>query len=152
MSLARFMPRWGWIAVLLLGSVLLVAAVACGGGGGGGTPAAKTPAAKATPTATAGGGGATSAEIKMVPTIKFDKSELTIAADTDVPVTADNTDNGIQHNFSVYTDKSASKNLGKTEICRAPCTNTVTLKLAAGKYFFRCDVHTTQMTRTLTVQ
>ncbi len=88
----------------------------------------------------------------MIPTIQFDKAELSIPADTDVTVTADNTDDGVSHNFSVYTDESASENLGKTEICSGPCTDEVTLNLSAGEYFFRCDVHTTVMTGTLIVQ
>ena len=88
----------------------------------------------------------------MIPSIQFDRSELTIGADTDVTITADNTDEGVPHNFSVYTDDSATDNLGMTEICNAPCVDTVTLNLAAGDYFFRCEVHPSIMIGKLIVQ
>jgi plastocyanin len=147
-----------FVALLVLGIALLVAA-ACGGGGDGGeTPAGgQTPAAEETPVAgdTPTGGGAM-AEISMVPISQFDTAELTIAADTDVTITVDNTDTGIRHNFAVYTSRDAAENgeeaLAATEICNAPCTDTVTLNLGAGEYFFRCEVHPVQMTGTLVVE
>lgn len=146
-----------FLAPLVLGAALLVAA-ACGGGGDGGeTPAAgRTPAAEDTPVAdeTPTGGGAT-AEISMDPINQFDTAELTIAAGTEVTITADNTDTGIPHNFAVYTSRDAAESgegaLTATEICNAPCTDTATLTLSAGEYFFRCDVHPVQMTGTLVV-
>ncbi len=125
-------------ALLALGAVLVVAA--CNGddddGGADETPAA---------------GGAT-ADIKMLPGITFDTAELTIAADADVTVTADNTDG--THNFAVYTsDPDEGGELrGETEICGAPCVDSVTLNLAAGDYFFRCEVHPNIMTGTLIAQ
>ena len=128
------------VALLALAAVVLLAA-GCGNDSSGGD---KTPAAGQTPS-----GGAT-AEIKMVAGTAFDRAELTIAAGVDVEVTADNTDG--THNFSVYEDESAQENLGKTEICTAPCTDTVTLNLPAGEYFFRCEVHPTLMTGTLTAR
>jgi plastocyanin len=147
-----------FVALLVLGIALLVAA-ACGGGGDGGeTPAGgQTPAAEETPVAgdTPTGGGAM-AEISMVPISQFDTAELTIAADTDVTITVDNTDTGIRHNFAVYASRDAAENgeeaLAATEICTAPCTDMLTLNLSAGEYFFRCDVHPVQMTGTLVVE
>jgi len=114
------------------------------------TPAPETPEPTPTPAPETPAPGAETAEIIMIPGIQFDRSELTISADTDVNITADNTDG--THNFSVYTDDSATDNLGMTQICSAPCTNTVTLNLAAGEYFFRCDVHPSIMTGTMIVQ
>ncbi len=105
------------------------------------TPASETPAP-----------GEETAEIMMIPSNQFDRSELTISSDTDVTITADDTDGGVPHNFSVYTDDSATDNLGMTEICNAPCVDTVTLNLAAGDYFFRCEVHPSIMTGALIVQ
>ena len=128
------------VALLALAAALLLAA-GCSNDSGGGD---KTPAAGQTPS------GGVTAEIQMVPGTAFDRAELTIAAGVDVEVSADNTDG--THNFSVYEDESAQENLGKTEICTAPCTETVTLNLPAGEYFFRCDVHTTLMTGTLTAR
>ncbi len=114
------------------------------------TPVNAVPAPTATPAPPAPGGE--TAEIMMIPSISFDRSELTISADTDVTITADNTEEGVRHNFSVYTDDSATDNLGMTEICNAPCVDTVTLNLAAGDYFFRCEVHPSIMTGALIVQ
>ncbi len=132
--------QWVATSVVLLGAALAVAACNGDDGAGGG----ETPTTDETPT----DGGAT-AVIKMIPGIAFDKAELTIAADVDVVVTADNTADGVRHSFSVYTDESAIENLGMTEICTGPCVDTVTLNLATGPYFFRCEVHPTIMTGTL---
>ncbi len=142
-----------FVASLVLGAALLVAAACSGDGDGGGTPTGggQAPATDETPA----GGGAT-AEISMIPTIQFDTAELTIAADTDVTITVDNTDPGIPHNFVVYASRDAAESgedpLAATEICDGPCTDTVTQNLSAGQYFFRCDVHPSQMTGTLVVE
>ena len=102
------------------------------------------------PPATPPAAGATATEIKMIPVIQFDKAELTIAADRDVTITADNAEENIPHNFAVYTSQqdaeSGADALGATAICVGSCTDTVTLNLSAGEYFFRCDVHPIQMT------
>ena len=132
------------LAFIALG-LALVLAVACNGDGdgdgddGGGT----TPA------------GGASAEIQMLPGITFDTDELTIAADADVTITADNTDGF--HNFAVYNSRDEAEDpaiepIGQTEIESAPFVDTVTLNLAAGEYFFRCEVHPSNMTGTLIVQ
>ncbi len=127
------------LAFIALG-VALVLAAACNGDGddGGGT----TPA-----------GGET--EIQMLPGTTFDTGELTIAADADVTITADNRDG--THNFAVYTSRDEAEDpaiepIGRTEIQTAPFVDTVTLNLAAGEYFFRCEVHPNIMTGTLIAQ
>ncbi len=140
MSVVTFIRRPIFLALLVMGVALVVAAACNGDDDDGG----ETPVGGETPAA----GGAT-AEIKMLPLNTFDRSELTIAADTDVVIPADNTADGVPHSFSVYTDESASENLGMTEICTGPCVDTVTLNLAAETYFFRCEVHPTIMTGTL---
>ncbi len=139
MSFLRRIP--GPFSIAALVAVALLVLAACGDDEEG----------VATPTATVSTGAIT-AEIKMVPTIRFDQRELTIAANTDVIITADNSDTGVPHNFSVYRTSAAEENLGKTEICGAPCTESITLNLPPGEYFFRCDVHPQQMTGTLIVQ
>jgi len=158
MSILFFVRSRIFVALLVIGAALLVAAGCAGDSDGGETPAGgQTPAAEDTPVAgeTPSGGGAT-AEISMVPISQFDTAELTIAANTEVTITVDNTDTGISHNFAVYTSRDAVENgeeaLAATEICNAPCTDTVTLNLSAGEYFFRCEVHPVQMTGTLVVE
>jgi plastocyanin len=148
MAVFTLIRRPIFVSLLVLGAALLVTA-ACGGDDDGGeTPAAgETPVGGETPAA----GGAT-AEIKMLPLNTFDRSELTIAADTDVTITADNTDS--THNFAVYTSDPAGGGelIDQTEIHVAPFVDTVTVSLAAGEYFFRCEVHPTIMTGTLIAQ
>jgi plastocyanin len=145
-----------FVALLVLGVALAVAA-ACDDGddGSGQTPAAgDTPTTDGTLTEETPATGETTAEIKMVPGIAFDRSEITIGADTEVTITADNTDGF--HNFAVYASREDALNgeapLAETEKCAAPCTHNVTVSLAAGEHFFRCNVHPDLMTGTLVAQ
>ncbi len=137
------------LAFIALGLALVLAAACNGDDGGGTTPAGgETPADGETPA-----GGET--EIQMLPGTTFDTGELTIAADADVTITADNTDG--THNFAVYNSRDEAEDpaiepIGQTEIESAPFVDTVTLNLAAGEYFFRCEVHPNIMTGTLTAQ
>ncbi len=144
------------LAFLALGLALILA-VACNGDDGGGTTPAggETPAADETPA-----GGETPADggdltgIQMVPGNAFGTSELTIAADTNVKITADNT-NGF-HSFAVYNSRDeaegGSEPIDETDTCNAPCVDSVNVNLAAGEYFFRCEVHPAIMTGKLTVR
>lgn len=153
MFFPKRVPKLVWLAVLLAAAVTVFAA--CGGGHRAKTYSAptRTPATSGSPTPAA---AATTAEIKMIPTIKFDKASLTIAANKDVTITVDNTDTGVTHNFAVYKSKADAEAgkpaLAKTSTCAGTCKETLTLKLAPGEYFFRCDVHPTQMTGTLIVK
>ena len=156
---------------LVLATALALAgvlAIACGGNNKSSSTAASPtarPAATTAPTArpaatptqaaaaTAAGGGPQTLDIAAVASLKFDKSDLTAKAGGTITVRFDNRDNGIPHNFAVYKDSSAGQTLSQGQICTGPCKGEVTLTgLTAGRYFFRCDVHPTQMTGTLTVQ
>ncbi len=135
------------LAFLALGLALILAS-ACNGDDGGGA----TPAADETPDDGRTRAGGDNAEIQMLPRTTFDTDELIIAADTDVTIAADNTSG--THNFAVYTGDpgEGGELIDKTEICGAPCEDSVSVNLAAGEYFFRCEVHPTIMTGTLIVQ
>ncbi|MCH7577451.1 MAG: cupredoxin domain-containing protein [Chloroflexi bacterium] len=88
----------------------------------------------------------------MIPAIQFDTVDITVPAGGQVTLTADNVDPGIPHNWAVYTDDSASELIAGTPIC-TDCTETITFEPPEpGVYFFRCDVHPTQMVGTFVVQ
>jgi plastocyanin len=107
--------------------------------GGGPTPTAAAPAAPG--------------ELVIVAkNVLFDKKELRVPAGEPFTVTMRNDDSGVPHNWALYTDQSASQAIaGANEgICTGPCEDKVEVPaLDPGAYFFRCDVHPTQMTGTL---
>lgn len=119
------------LAIGLIG----LAAAACAGGseeGGRQTP----PAGRETPPVTS-----EQLTIAAVPTIKWDKKELTVAGGQAV-ILFDNQDTGVSHNFAVYSDPEFSQAVAKTDICAAPCQETLTLQdLSPGEYYYQCDVH-----------
>jgi plastocyanin len=142
-------------AALVVLSLAVLLAAGCNDDGGGGktpatgqTPADQTPAAAQTPagqTPAAGqtpSGGAT-AEIKMIAGTKFDKSELRVPANTDVEITADNT-SGF-HALAVFESEadadSGADPVAEADACSAPCQQKITVNLAAGEHYFRCQIH-----------
>src|SRR5205085_9769264 len=67
-------------------------------------------------------------------------------------ITFANQDAGVPHNLSIYRDQSASDSLFKGAIVTGPKAVTYRMgSLAAGTYFFRCDVHPAQMKGTFVV-
>ena len=168
---------------LVIATVALVS-VACGGGGTKTTATPTRPAAAATPTRPAASPTAAKAasptaappaaptstpapaattaptaetvEISAVPRIKFDKDTITVKAGSQVTLTFTNNDTGMPHNWSAYTDSTASTPIpgAKTETCTGPCEKQITFTAPSqpGNYFFRCDIHPTAMTGTLVVQ
>ncbi|MGB3307023.1 MAG: cupredoxin domain-containing protein [Thermomicrobiales bacterium] len=93
-----------------------------------------------------GGEAATSAEIHTID-INFEPKELTIAANTDVPITVINK-GALQHDFHVDKLDITSKLLNSGE------TDTVTINAAPGTYEFWCTVpghKEAGMTGTLTI-
>jgi plastocyanin len=154
------LPRMLALGVVLIACLGVMAA--CGGDDEKSTTATTAARSSGASPSTSGGAasGSSSAaagpEIKMVPSIKYDKTELTIDAGKTVTITVNNTDTGMRHNFALYktkADADADKDeIASTDICTAPCKQTVDVKLAAGNYFFHCDVHPAQMTGTLTAK
>ncbi len=139
--------RWRVAPLLALLAGALAVIAACDGDNGD----SEGPAAVETPPVEED-----TAEIKMIPTIRFDRSELTIPADTNVTITVENADDGVAHNFAVYESEDAAvggeDRIAETEICFGPCVRTLRVNLSAGEYFFRCEVHPSEMTGTLIVE
>ena len=73
--------------------------------------------------------------------LKFGQSDVTVPADTAFDLVFDNQE-GAPHNVAIYTDASASSKVSVGEIFSGPAQKAQTVPaLAAGSYFFRCDVH-----------
>ncbi len=81
-------------------------------------------------------------------------STITVKAGAPVTVNFNNKDSGIPHNFSVYTNSSATTAIFTGQIVTGPATTTYTFNAPSspGTYFFRCDVHPTIMTGQFIVQ
>ncbi len=86
--------------------------------------------------------------------LKFDKSTITVSAGAQVTINFNNKDSGVPHNFALYIDSSASTSIYKGAIVTGPATATYTFAAPStpGTYFFRCDVHPTQMSGQFIVQ
>src|SRR5581483_1555722 len=84
--------------------------------------------------------------------IKFDPTSLQASAGS-VTVTFDNKDNGVPHNIHFFKGTDASgESVAATDVKSGPATDTLTMNLEAGTYFYHCDIHPTTMKGTLTVQ
>ena len=85
--------------------------------------------------------------------ILFDTRTLAAPANSTVVVRLDNQDAGVLHNFSLYTDSSASEPIFEGDIFAGPESMDYGFTApAAGSYFFRCDVHPDTMTGTFTAR
>ncbi len=72
--------------------------------------------------------------------LKFQSSSLEVKAGSNVTIHFDNEDSA-PHNLAIYTDSSASKPLSVGQIITSAKADQIIPALAAGTYFFRCDVH-----------
>ncbi|MEX0801059.1 MAG: cupredoxin domain-containing protein [Dehalococcoidia bacterium] len=101
-------------------------------------------------------GGAGQTIVQMVTGRQFSPDEIFIAAGTDVTITTDNTDPGIPHSFAIYNTQQdadgGSDPLAEVDTCNGPCQDEVTVNLDGGTYFFRCEVHGSSMSGTLTAR
>lgn len=85
--------------------------------------------------------------------LRFDSATLTGPASEPFQILFDNREPGIPHNVAIYTDESATEALFVGDVITG--TDTITYQvepLEAGSYFFRCDLHPTQMVGTLSVE
>jgi hypothetical protein len=82
----------------------------------------------------------------------FDTRCLAAPADQRFEILFRNEDEGLPHNVAIYTDSSASESLFIGETFPGPDDRTYQVDpVEVGDYFFRCDVHPTQMTGTFVV-
>jgi plastocyanin len=73
--------------------------------------------------------------------LKFGQTEITVPADEAFDLVLDNQESA-PHNVAIYTDESASTKISVGEIFSGPAQKTQSVPaMAAGTYFFRCDVH-----------
>jgi plastocyanin len=80
----------------------------------------------------------------------FSPSTVEIAANKNVTIHFDNQDSA-PHNVAIYKDSTASEKVSIGEVISDSKADQVVRALAAGTYFFRCDVHT-DMTGTIVVK
>ena len=70
----------------------------------------------------------------------FTPSTLDVTADEAFSLTLDNKDSA-PHHVAIFTDSSASTSISVGEIVSSAKATQQVPALAAGSYFFRCDVH-----------
>ena len=80
----------------------------------------------------------------------FSPSSVVIAANRNVTIHFDNQDSA-PHNVAIYRDASASEKISIGDVVSGSKSDQVVPALAAGTYFFRCDIHT-NMTGTIVVK
>ena len=131
------------IALLLAASILVLGAVAaCSDDDDeeddGETPAATTPASDG-----GGGGNAVTVEGKD---FSFDPESFTITAGEEATVTLNNTGSA-PHTLDVYTDENYENAVDGAETGNVDGGETGEFKATfeGGEYYFRCEVHPTQM-------
>lgn len=130
-----------WIGVLGLGFILYLMVLKPTLGL---TPSAE---AEAQPTSTPTG---TVVRVESVNSV-FPKGDVAVPAGERFTLSFRNADAGILHNISIYRDASAGTDFFKGELFPGPRTVLYRVPaLDAGRYFYRCDVHPTTMTGTMT--
>jgi plastocyanin len=99
-----------------------------------------------------GGGGGTTTNTNCSPSgpnlsvaaknITFDTTCLAAPANRPFTIAFHNEDGGTTHNFSIYTNSSATDALFQGKLLMGVATETYDVKpLPPGRYYFRCDVH-----------
>jgi cytochrome c oxidase subunit II len=88
--------------------------------------------------------------------IAFDVECIEVPASGTTQLVFDNKDPGVPHNIEVFTDQSATTRVagatGPGDVITGVASTTYQISgLKPGEYFFRCDVHPTQMVGTLKV-
>jgi len=129
---------------LTVAVILAVAqAAACGGDDEkDSTGGQATTRSAASPTGGGGGGNAVDLEIAAENT-EYDVTELTAPAGADVTLVFDNDDAGTQHNWSLYEDEAATKEIFEGDVITGvdSIDYTFTAPEEPGTYHFHCDIH-----------
>ena len=113
---------------LALGLVVMAAVTAaCSGSGSSGS---QQPPASVDP----------NAPVIVAQNNAFNPTSLDVTADKAFSLTLDNKDSA-PHNVAIYTDSGAGTSISVGEIVTATTATQQVPALAAGSYFFRCDVH-----------
>ncbi len=98
-------------------------------------------AADATSSPASSAGPSAGAVVVVAKDLSFTTPEVTVPAGRPFELAFDNQD-GAPHNVAIYTDSSASTRVAVGDIFSGPGQRTQSVPaLAAGTYFFRCDVH-----------
>jgi len=85
--------------------------------------------------------------------LSFSQTTLHAPAGTPFDLVFDNQAPGVDHNVAIYTNSSATSVLFRGALVTGPKVVTYHVPaLPPGTYFFRCDVHPTQMTGTFIVK
>ena len=96
--------------------------------------------ASAQPAASAPSGPAVDGPTIVAKDMKFAPATVEVKAGSNVTIHFDNQDS-VPHNLAIYTDSSATQAISVGEIISSSAKDQVVPALAAGTYFFRCDVH-----------
>lgn len=102
-----------------------------------------------------GDGGGGPADIVAPPGAEvegFDRSELTLVAGEEATIVFDNRDDGVQHNFSIYTEQGGVPILQEPPLPGPDMVEYTVPAQDPGEYFFQCDVHPATMNGTVLVE
>lgn len=108
---------------------------------------------EASPTATAPAGG-NEVVIELVTSgFAFNTGRIAVPAGATVVLRFRNED-GVSHNFALYTDERALEGIFSSELvgARSSAEFRFTAPSRPGEYFFRCNVHPDTMTGTFVVE
>ena len=146
MGLSRVVLFKAVLAAMTLG--VLSALLACSSAPGTSTLSSTTPAAKTTLVS-----GTVTISL-VAQNTAFNKSTLIVPAGASVKIDFNNKDS-VPHNFSLYANSSATPPaIFQGPAIAGPATTTYkfTAPATPGTYFFRCDIHPSQMTGSFVVQ
>ncbi len=132
-----------------LGMALVAFALLAACGGGDEEAAAPTSPAAATSPAAQG-----EVVIELVTSgFAFNTGRITVPAGAMVVLRFRNED-GVSHNFALYTDERALEGIFSSELvgARSSAEFRFTAPSQPGEYFFRCNVHPNTMTGTFVVE